>query len=374
MINFVEVTNYLGESFVLRLKDPAESGFFIRSIDGLGPAKANVNMTDVATIDGSRFNSSRLQTRNIVISLGFLPIHSIENLRQLTYKIFPIKRPVKLVIGTDNRVLQTEGYVESNEPDIFSKDEGCQISIVCPDPNLYAYYNESRSYGGINALFEFPMDEVKKQNDGTYLDTSMQAYTTIKSSGLASLANYVNVRQNVRNSSGMYTPSRWYTRPGYINGFANGWENVGTTAVTEVGDMGDRSVPEGSEYVEHKILYSGEDEVGVIMRMHATGPASGVAVHDITTGESMRIDSTRLKSITGSDIIAGDDIVISTVVGDKYINLVRGGVSKNILNALTRDSEWFKLVLGENTFAYTAKRGFYNLQFTIENRILFEGV
>ena len=298
----------------------------------------------------------------------------IINLRQLTYKIFPIKRPVKLVIGTDNRVLQTEGYVESNEPDIFSKDEGCQISIVCPDPNLYAYYNESRSYGGINALFEFPMDEVKKQNDGTYLDTSMQAYTTIKSSGLASLANYVNVRQNVRNSSGMYTPSRWYTRPGYINGFANGWENVGTTAVTEVGDMGDRSVPEGSEYVEHKILYSGEDEVGVIMRMHATGPASGVAVHDITTGESMRIDSTRLKSITGSDIIAGDDIVISTVVGDKYINLVRGGVSKNILNALTRDSEWFKLVLGENTFAYTAKRGFYNLQFTIENRILFEGV
>ena len=193
-------------------------------------------------------------------------------------------------------------------------------------------------------------------------------------SPLMSLANYVNVRQNVRNSSGMYTPSRWYTRPGYINGFANGWENVGTTAVTEVGDMGDRSVPEGSEYVEHKILYSGEDEVGVIMRMHATGPASGVAVHDITTGESMRIDSTRLRSITGSDIIAGDDIVISTVVGDKYINLVRGGVSKNILNALTRDSEWFKLVLGENTFAYTAKRGFYNLQFTIENRILFEGV
>ena len=70
MINFVEVTNYLGESFVLRLKDPAESGFFIRNIDGLGPAKANVNMTDIATIDGSRYNSSRLQTRNIVINLN----------------------------------------------------------------------------------------------------------------------------------------------------------------------------------------------------------------------------------------------------------------------------------------------------------------
>ena len=374
MINFVEVTNYLDETFVLRLKDPAESGFFIRSIDGLGPAKANVNMTDIATIDGSRYNSARLQTRNIVLNLGFLPIHPIENLRQLTYKIFPIKKNVKLVIGTDNRVLQTEGYVESNEPDIFSKDEGCQISIICPDPNLYAYYTESRTYGGIDALFEFPMDQVKSQRDGSYLDPGINANIIINSSSLPSLQNFLKRPQNVRNASGMYTPSKWYTRPGFINGFTNGWENEGTKAKTEVGDMGDRSLPEGSEYVEHTITYSGEDEVGVLMRIHATGPASSLAVHDITTGESMHIDSAKLKAITGSDIIAGDDIVISTVVGDKYIHLVRGGSTKNILNALTRNSVWFKLVLGENIFAYTAKKGFYNLQFTIENKILYEGV
>ena len=374
MINFVEVTNYLGESFVLRLKDPAESGFFIRSIDGLGPAKANVNMTDIATIDGSRYNSSRLQTRNIVMNIGFLPIHPIENLRQLTYKIFPIKKNVKLVIGTDNRVLQTEGYVESNEPDIFSKDEGCQISIICPDPNLYAYYTESRTYSGINPLFEFPMDEVKSQKNGTYLEQSTNAHIIINTSSLESLQNYLKKSQNVRGIDGMYTPSRWYTRPGFSNGFTNGWENDGLVSVTEVGDMGDRSLPEGSEYIEHSFIYSGEDEVGIVMRIHAIGPASTLAVHDITTGESMRIDSEKLVAITGSDIVTGDDIVISTVVGDKYINLIREGISRNILNALTRDSTWFKLVLGQNTFAYTASRGFYNLQFTIENKILYEGV
>ena len=374
MINFVEVTNYLGESFVLRLKDPAKSGFFIRSIDGLGPAKANVNMTDIATIDGSRFNSARLQTRNIVLDIGFLPIHPIENLRQFTYKMFPVKKNVRLVIGTDNRVLQTEGYVESNEPDIFSKDEGAQISIICPDPNLYAYYVESRTYSGIQALFEFPMDEVKAQPNGDYLDTSVNAYINIKSSPLESLQNFLGRSQNVRNTKGMYTPSRWYTRPGYANDFVNGWENKGLTPTAEVGDMGDRSLPEGSEYIEHSITYSGEDEVGVVMRIHATGPASTIAVHDITTGESMRIDSEKLETITGSDIVTGDDIIISTVVGDKYINLVREGHTRNILNALTRDSVWFKLVLGRNIFAYTAKKGFYNLQFTIENKILYEGV
>lgn len=374
MINFVEVTNYLGESFVLRLKDPAESGFFIRSIDGLGPAKANVNMTDIATIDGSRYNSARLQTRNIVIDLGFLPIHPIENLRQLTYKIFPIKKNVKLVIGTDNRVVQTEGYVESNEPDIFSKDEGCQISIICPDPNLYAYYTESRTYKAIEPLFEFPMDEVKAQSNGSYLESSLNADITIERSTLPALQNFLKKPQNVRDVNGLFTPGRWYTRPGFSNGFTNGWENEGLEMTTEVGDMGDRNLPEGSEYVERTFMYSGEDEVGVVMRIHATGPASTIAVHDISTGQSMYIDSEKLEAITGSDIVNGDDIVISTVVGDKYINLVREGKTTNILNALSRDSEWFKLVLGRNTFAYTAKKGFYNLQFTIENKILYEGV
>lgn len=374
MINYVEVTNYLGESFVLRLKDPAESGFFIRSIDGLGPAKANVNMTDIATIDGSRYNSARLQTRNIVMNLGFLPIHPIENLRQLTYKMFPIKKNVKLVIGADNRIVQTEGYVESNEPDIFSKDEGCQISIICPDPNLYAYYTESRTYKGIEPLFEFPMDEVKTQTNGTYLDSSLNADITIENSNLESLQNFLKRPQNVRDINGLFTAGRWYTRPGFSNGFVNGWENEGLEMVTEVGDMGDRNLPEGSEYVEHTITYSGEDEVGIVMRIHATGSASTISVYDITTGQAMHIDSEKLISITGSDIVNGDDIIISTVVGDKYINLVREGITRNILNALSRDSEWFKLVLGRNVFAYTAGRGFYNLEFTIENRILYEGV
>ena len=49
MIKSVTVTNYLGESIKLELGFPEKSGFLIQSIDGLGPPKADIHKTEVAT-------------------------------------------------------------------------------------------------------------------------------------------------------------------------------------------------------------------------------------------------------------------------------------------------------------------------------------
>lgn len=157
MIKSVIITNYLGESAKIELSngDP-EHGMIISNITGLGPPKANINMTDLATMDGSLFNSARLEKRNIVISMifGFAP--TIEDSRQRTYKYFPIKKPLTLIIETDNRIVETIGIVESNEPNIFSKDENNQISLVCDDPYFYStnVNNKLTLYGTI-PLFEF---------------------------------------------------------------------------------------------------------------------------------------------------------------------------------------------------------------------------
>ena len=58
MIKSITVKNYLNDQITLELTRPEKSGFIVESIDGLGPAKANINVTDISTNDGGIFNSS----------------------------------------------------------------------------------------------------------------------------------------------------------------------------------------------------------------------------------------------------------------------------------------------------------------------------
>lgn len=162
MIQSITVTNYLGESLTLNLSQiDDQNGIYISKIDGLGPVKADVNTTKLATSDGTVFNSSRLNERNIVITLGFslYTADSIETARQLTYKYFPVKREVTLLIATDNRTVTCSGVVESNEPDIFSKKETEKISIICSDPNMYSAGEDGTiitTFYGVEPQFFFP--------------------------------------------------------------------------------------------------------------------------------------------------------------------------------------------------------------------------
>jgi len=166
MLLSVNVLNPSNDELIMELTNPEKSGFTIRHIDGIGPTKSNINVYDVPSIDGGLFNSARTQYRNIVLKLGYMWITTgdhttptIEDARHLSYKYFPLKRKIRLEFVTDYRTLYIDGYIESNEPDIFSKDEVTTISVICPDPNFYASDTE---YGYINYAnqneFEFPFD------------------------------------------------------------------------------------------------------------------------------------------------------------------------------------------------------------------------
>lgn len=156
MIKTVTVTNYLNQSIVLDLRFPEKSGFLVKSITGLGPAKASINKTEIATNDGSLFNSARVESRNIVMNLKLLAKPTIEDTRQKSYKYFPLKKKIKLAFETDNRTVETIGYVESNEPDIFSSSESTLISIICPDPYFYSSSKTTTVFYGVDPNFEFP--------------------------------------------------------------------------------------------------------------------------------------------------------------------------------------------------------------------------
>ena len=285
MIYSFAITNYLGDRVKLELGKPEVSGFLIKSVTGLGPVKANVNTTEVVTNDGSMFNSARLSQRNIVFQLAFVETvygETIEDIRQKSYKYFPAKKSVEIVIETDNRYVKIKGYVESNEPDIFSSQEGTQISIICPDPYFYSAGEDGNNvtdFYTIDPMFEFPFSN-ESLTDPLLIFGEIQ----IKTEGV--------------------------------------------------------------------ITYYGDSEIGVVIYIHAIGPATNINIYNTETREVMMINTTKLEKLTGKGLVASDDIVINTTKGEKSITLVREGASYNILNCLDKNTDWFTLSKGDNIFAF----------------------
>lgn len=161
MLKKVTITNYLGESVEYKIEGVdvnANNGLLITKIDGLGPVKADINMTKLATSDGGIYNSARLGTRNIVINARFTNCPTIEEARLSSYKFFPIKKQLKFRIETDNRIAETTGYVESNEPNIFSKESDMQISVICESAFFLAPKKDITVFAGIEPAFEFPFE------------------------------------------------------------------------------------------------------------------------------------------------------------------------------------------------------------------------
>lgn len=304
MIKSLTVTNPTGESIRLELTRPEKSGFYIETIEGLGPANATVNITESATVDGGYYTSSHVSTRNIVLTLGFLYEKGIEDMRHESYRYFPLKKQVKLLIETDNRTCVTHGYVESNEPNVFSERETTQISILCPDPYFYASDNGVGyvSYlSGDIATFEFP--------------------------------------------------------------FSN--ESLDEPLI-ELGQVTDTTT--------RVVRNSGDVEIGVKIHIYVKGPiTTGITISNRTTDQTMRIDITRLKKITSADLKENDEIVINTKKGSKSIYLISDGVKTNILNCLSRFTDWIYLLPGDNQIHHSANDP-DNIDVTMEHEVMYAGV
>lgn len=179
MIRSVTVTNHIGERLVMELSNPEPSGLIVRSITGLGPSTATINTVELATADGALFSSARVSPRNIVLTLAPTTEPSIEINRQKTYRYFPVKKPITLMFETDRRRVEATGYVESNEPDIFSNDETIQVSVVCPDPYLYAVGNSATSFYGVYPNFQFPFPYEEGEDDFSFGELRLDTRTVL---------------------------------------------------------------------------------------------------------------------------------------------------------------------------------------------------
>lgn len=122
------------------------------------------------------------------------------------------------------------------------------------------------------------------------------------------------------------------------------------------------------------IMYDGESEVGVIIRMSFDGPVNNIRIYNDDAGQEIDVFTDKVKLIIADGIKQGDELVIYTIPKQKSVEIIRDGISYNILNAINRDVRFITLRKGANTIVYSADSGVDNIHMSIENETLYTGV
>lgn len=341
MIYSVTAINEQGESLLMELYHPESSGINIYNITGIGSPSMDVQTSDLVSSDGSIFASSRAQERLITFTVKPLFNPDVETSRQLTYKYFPVKSKITLIFETDNRISTISGYVKSNNPDIFSKDEELVIEVICPDPWFYRSGDPKNVvFNGTDSMFEFPFSNEK------VLDDEVERKEAIVRKEYNEFGRVIKEWTEYYHYKDVYE----FTRNLLVMG----------------------EIRQGTERI---VEYEGDVPTGFTMYIHAAyRPSTDITISNITMGTNMMILVSRIEKITGAPFKQYDDIVIDTKSGNRRVRLLRGGRYYNIVNALDLNSDWLLLQPGTNTMRYFAMEGVEGLEVRIEYVPAYQGV
>lgn len=149
-----------------KLKLMNSADYAITQISGLNPPSATINNSVVGLNDGAKYNSSRVEVRNLVLTVNIK--RYIESNRIKLYNYFKTKQWIKIYYKNKARKVYVEGYVESIECDLFTVNETMQISIICPQPYFKAVDDMIFDISQVLSLFEFPFSI---ENDGIEFST-----------------------------------------------------------------------------------------------------------------------------------------------------------------------------------------------------------
>ena len=420
MIKSIEIINYLDESLKIELGAPETSGLWVKSIKGIGPGKASISTTDMASSDGGIFNSARSEIRNITLSLGVVErrdsdnkIVSVETTRRKLYKFFGKKREICFYINTDYKFDPSNeedtgssfyivGYVESCEPDIFNKQETIAISIVCPNPNFYKVGGyDNISFSGTDSLFQFPMDYDETTDDDfdgenhdlfypgrfyyEYDSETEQYFITLdekrevgKTYYKGGLSNDTSSEETeyIETTDTSFIPGKEYFRedPNNPGQMMSAPELTKISGYTYYEYNNKIKFADILNIIEQDLYYYGEIEVGVTINLRFGDSTTGVKILKILNeneSEELTLDDSLIE---GGGISPNDEIIINTVRGQKYAYLIRDTRKYNILNALGKNPAWFQLNYGRNTFSYSADTGEEFMDMTISYDEAYEGV
>lgn len=146
-----KIENRNGDLMILTGDEPV---YQIISIQGLNPPPAKINTTTVVGLDGARYNSARLETRNLVLTVKING--AVEQNRLRLYRYFRTKEWCTFYYSNGSLDVNIEGYVETVECDLFSNAEMAQISILCPFPYFRSISEIVADSSTVFAQFVFP--------------------------------------------------------------------------------------------------------------------------------------------------------------------------------------------------------------------------
>lgn len=333
MIQSFKIVNYLGESLFLDIRKPEDTGFLVASVTGLNYPKIGIASQSYANYDGDHFGNLHVEKRNIVMNLIFYQDNKdkldIESLRWKLYRYFLPKKELTFYATNEHGTFWIKGELESNEINIFSKQEAAQISMLFADP----YFTKDEperiiNVSNVDPLFYFPFSIEMNRDEG------LDPYT------------------KTRNSAGGYdisAPNVYYeltlnSKTKDLGYHAHAIRNLNSGQI-EFGNIKD--------YPMTIIDYDGSAVTGVTITMEAKGPVSGLRINNATRDEYIIIDDTKLRTIISDGIQKYDQIIIDTRQGQKSAKLIRDAKTYNILKACLPVSKWIQLQTGQNVFTYS---------------------
>lgn len=153
MIKKVVCQNSRGNQVTFSYEFP----YFLETIEGVTEVDGKVNTITSAYGVGSKYVSSSISERNIVIT-GSVKRDNITEKRQNLYKIFPKKDKGTLFYYEEDKEYKIEYYVESIE---FAKSKVVDkfvISLICPSPYFTDLEESQVQMSNWIPSFEFPLE------------------------------------------------------------------------------------------------------------------------------------------------------------------------------------------------------------------------
>ena len=385
--------------------------YVITSIDGLDPPDATINTTKNANSDGSVFNSSYLNDRQIIITMA---INSPAEVNRIAlYQYFKTKMPLTLHYQNASRNVYINGYVQQMNIGFFDKKQIAQIIIVCPNPYFMDMATQSDVLSDVIDAFEFPF-EINARPSNNLLpypyDYGTRVYRgitftdngdgTITTNGTATAYADYPMQLRTDTQTPFYLPNGTYTISGcpagggsstyriLVGKTVNGaWQTIAAdsgegatfeydTSMGALGvviaiyqgmtvdnltfkpmlNVGDTVLPY-DEYVAPGIEFSTISDEGVTI-VNGSDNTTGCIITLNCTGFQVtnpliyHVETNTFFSLNYT-LHEGDQVIINTKPKEKNVTIIKAnGTVVNGIGYIADGSTWLQLVPGTNQFTY----------------------
>lgn len=297
--------------------------YTIDEIEGLGPAPATINTSEVGLLDGQQYNSAKVQMRTLSIAFA-IEYDAAEN-RIEAFKVCRPKHKIRAYYVSETRDVYIDGYVQSVDVSYFDMKQVCTVTILCPFPYWQVAQAVIDEMSSVVPSFHFPF----ASTGAVYTSAAL---LTEQSDELHTEASETMLGATVADSSGDKLLVFGYIDP-----------------------LASIDIPN-----------NGEVETGITIEFQAFGTITNPKVYDYETGDFIGVNFT---------MQAGDLITINTQAGEKGVTLLRDGVTTNIFNSLMQGITWLQLPFGGGVYAHEIASGQAgDLVINIIHNDLYEGV